>query len=140
MYKVLLLAVALSVSSFSAQANAEPDRAAQVEQKIVELKDRLNLTDEQRTQVENLLSDQAEKRRELLVEFGIDPKQFEPGTGKKPLANLSFREKRKLGAALKDLKQENRQQFASILDAQQLAEYDAIQAERAEKMRSRLGR
>ncbi len=140
MYKVLLLAVALSVSSFSAQANAESDRAAQVEQKIVELKERLNLTDEQRTQVQNLLSDQAEKRRELLAEFGIDPKQFEPGTGKKSLANLSFREKRKLGAALKDLKQENRQQFVSILDAQQLAEYDAIQAERAEKMRSRLGR
>ena len=110
---------------------AEDDRAAQIEERIVETKERLDLSDEQIEQLTPVLKSGFEAQMAVLENHGINLENRDSGTQKK----LGFREARKLRKDLDSVRDSTLEQIESIVTEEQFAEYKKIQDERKEKMR-----
>ena len=123
----LLIAAAVTAAPLSAQ-NTTPDREAMAEQmqaRMAEAKERLNLTEEQSEQVEIIFQENAEKRAEIMEEADLD-------------GSRNFRKMRKLRGQMKDLDKETTAQLADVLNEEQMAEYERIKEENRAEMRERM--
>ena len=105
------------------------EQIAQIEKRMAETQERLNLTDTQKEQIQPILRDSLEKRMAVLKSYG-----FSEGT--RP--TLNFREKIALGKEMRAIRDDITRQVAGILDETQMAEFEKIQEERREQMRERL--
>ena len=127
----LLLVFFASLSTAAAQE--QEDRSAQLEERVAEVRQRLDLTDEQVAQMEPIIESGIEARLLVLEEYGIDPEARASGAQDK----LRLRQKRALAKELNEINAEVRDEMSEILTDEQLAEYEKIQEERRAEMRER---
>lgn len=114
-------------------AGAAPADDAKREQRIAEVQTRLSLSDEQMSKVRPVLQDAAEAQRSVLLKYGID---LEAEGGPKP--NLGMREGRKLRGDLQQVRDDTHKRLEAILTKQQMKEFEALQRERSEELRTRI--
>ena len=130
------LAIILMFTAAQAETPAQPTSDVITEQ-LSATADQLALRDDQRAAFTAILTDQWAAQRDLLQSFGIDTAA--PAEG---IAALGWGDKRRLRAAMQSLRDETTDALSEVLDAEQLATFQAIQAEREaarrEAMRARL--
>ncbi|CAM3848349.1 hypothetical protein [Parendozoicomonas haliclonae] len=97
-----------------------------VSEQLEEFKIRLQLTPEQISQIEPLLTESRQQRTNILKKYGL-------GSGVRK--NLSFSDKRDLAKDLRRVRDENTQDMAKILNKEQFAEFETIQEEQREAFR-----
>ena len=123
----LLLAFAATAAPVAAQ-EAVPNREAMTEQmqaRMAEAKERLNLTDEQEQQVEAIFKENADKRAQIVEEGDFD-------------GSRNFRKMRKFRGQMKELEKETTAQLAEVLTEEQMAEYELIKQENRAEMREKM--
>lgn len=108
------------------------DQEVNYQARIEQAKQRLNLTSEQERDIAPILEQSGKQRIALFDKHGI--KRSKSGEKKRP----SFSQMMALKEDMEKLNAETREQLASILTDQQLAEWDKIQQESKEKMRKKM--
>lgn len=105
------------------------EQRARLDARIEEVRERLDLTDEQKAALDPVLRKDFERRIAILNEHGVTREG-----GEQP----SRREARALRRDLKAAKKEAEKEIAGILDDRQMEEYRKIQDEAREEMRERI--
>jgi hypothetical protein len=112
---------------------ADEDRAAEVEQRMEESRERLELTDEQAEQIAPILEESTAARRDILSKYGID---LERRSARAQRLGLSE------GGALKQeldvVRKDTLSAVADILTEQQLEEFKRMQKETQAQVRRRI--
>jgi hypothetical protein len=112
---------------------ADSDREAVIEERLAEAEARLELSDEQLEQVKPVMEAAVEAQRSVLTRYGID---LEAEGG--PESKLSMREARKLKKDLGKVREETLEQLDDILTDEQLDEFQEMQEEKRQEMKSRI--
>lgn len=132
--KTTYAAVLCALTLLTTQAAwAAPADDAKREQRMVEVQTRLRLSDEQMSKVRPVLQDAADGQRSVLLKYGID---LEAEGGAKP--NLGMREGRKLRGDLQQVQADTHKRLEAILTKQQMKEFEALQRERGDELRTRI--
>ena len=124
MKQLLSKAAILSLVLISPFALANSDRMAQVEQRMEEARERLNLSDEQMDQMTPVLAESMEKRREILSSYGIDPENSANAKGK-----LGLRKALAMKKELNAIRTDTLRALDDVLTDEQLEEFKLMQAE-----------
>lgn len=118
-----------------ADESAEGDRAAELENRIVEARERLALTDEQAEAIVPILEAGMEKQSEIFSKHGIDlGAAKEEGKRKR----LGVRALRSLRADMDEVREDTLKELEEVLTDEQLAEFRKMQEENRSQMRERL--
>ena len=127
----LFVAAALSAMPASAQSESVDREAAaeQIQQRVEETAARLNLTDEQKPEVEAIIRDSAEKRQAVLESFGFKD-------GNRPKMNP--RKMRSMRGQMNEIADETTEKLSAVLTDAQMAEYEQIKEEQRAAMRERI--
>ncbi len=128
----LLLVLFASLPATAAQQ--QEDRSTQLEERVTEARQRLDLTDEQAARMTPVIESGMEATLLVLEEYGIDPQARASGAQ----AKLRLRQKRALAQELNRISAEVRDEMSEFLTDEQLAEYREIQEERRAEMRERV--
>jgi hypothetical protein len=129
---VAALLVAALMSTASTQARDQQlseEQRAQIEQRLGEIRARLELTPEQADLLQPILKESFEKRLALLDEHGVSREG-----GQRP----NRRQLRALRDDLKKLRAETDARVDAVLDDRQMAEFEKIQEEMRDQMRERV--
>jgi Spy/CpxP family protein refolding chaperone len=133
----ILAAVAITaVFAIATQSATAGDREmdpAALEERTNEMRERLDLTDEQVEAIEPILIDHLEKTGAVLKEYGIDLQ-----SGERPKERMGFREARKMKSELDGIKSKTEGALDDILDDDQMNEYRKIAEERRAKFREQI--
>ena len=128
------LFVAAVVAATPAKARAEGvDREAtaeEIEQRLETTAARLNLTDEQKPEVEAILRDSGEKRQAVFESYGFKD-------GARP--ELRPLQLRSLRGELSEIADETTIKLSAVLTDAQMAEYEKIKEEQQAAIRERIG-
>jgi hypothetical protein len=133
-YALLSLSMAAGLAlTLPGTATAAPteERSAMVEERLVEVRTRLGLTDEQITLIEPIVADSLAQQRGVLERYGIDPETLGGG-------GQNFRTMRRMKSELDTVRADTMDQLQGILTPSQLEEFSAIQEERKAEMRARM--
>ncbi|MGD9263540.1 MAG: hypothetical protein PVG88_04300 [Methyloceanibacter sp.] len=133
MKQLLSKAAILSLALVSPFALANSDRMAQVEQRMEEVRERLNLSDEQIDQMTPVLEESMEKRQAVLSSYGIDPENRANAKGK-----LGLRKALAMKKELNAIRTDTLRALNDVLTDEQLEEFKLMQAERQSEMRERI--
>ncbi|MEL7489823.1 MAG: Spy/CpxP family protein refolding chaperone [Pseudomonadota bacterium] len=127
----LFFAAAMTASPTLAQPSEtqREEAAAKMEERIRETAERLDLTEEQKPQVEAILREGIEKRESILKDAGFKE-------GERP--KMRPRQMRKLRGDLQEVSEETTEKLSAVLTDEQMTEYAKIQDERREEMRVRI--
>lgn len=129
----LLFNLAASAAlTLSIATQAEPDQATH-QDKIQQLIEQLQLTDEQLAEIRPVLEAHAEQTMTILDKYDIERPQTD-GERKR----LGLRDARKLKGEMQTLRSETRAQLEDVLSEEQLAEYDKLAQERRAELRERI--
>ncbi|MEM9301712.1 MAG: hypothetical protein AAGE01_06355 [Pseudomonadota bacterium] len=120
----LLLGLPIVAGAQTGTANTEAFQARMAENAA-----RLNLTDEQRADLEPILRANFEETRALLQKHGLGQ-----GATERP----GLRQMRALQKDMKPVRERTDRQVAEILSDEQMAEFRLIQDERREQMRAEI--
>lgn len=133
---ITVLFVALFVLSPAALANEEraKDIEQQIEQRVAEIVERLELTDAQRADLEPILRAGFEEQKKILESYGFDA----DGEGGRP-SGFGRRDMRAMRGELKAVRSQTMNDVEKILTPEQMAELEVIQDERRAEMRERIG-
>lgn len=104
-----------------------------IQVKLVQTKQRLNLTDEQFAEMRPILKTSLEETKAVLDKHGIDL-----SIPKEQRDRPSFREMRKIGKDLKVVRESTTARLAEVLSEKQLDTYKEIQEERRKQMREQI--
>ncbi len=126
-------ALMLAMLAFGSLALSQDDRAAQAEEQIRQVLERLDLTDEQIEQVKPILENSFESRRAVMASYGIDIESREGGGEK-----LGLRKARSMRRDLDKIQEDTNAELKEILSAEQFDELEIIQQERRDQMRERI--
>ena len=127
-----MIVLLIGYATGSAQ-QVQPDRAAEIEARVEEAKSRLELTDDQVTEVRPVLRAHVEATVRILEGHGIDLQQ-DPAERQRP----NFREMRAIRKDLESVRDETNAKIAVILTEEQMDEFERIQEERQDEMRDRI--
>jgi Spy/CpxP family protein refolding chaperone len=125
----LLLGLTLATPLVLAAPTAE--QSAQLEERLSEVRARLELTDDQVARLEPIMAASLDRQFAVLERYGIDPTG---AGGGRPNPRTARQLKREMDA----VRSETLAQLEEILTAEQLAEFAAIQEERKREMRERM--
>ena len=131
---VTMIGFMASLTTSLAQ-QADPDRAAELEDRIEQTKQRLNLTDEQLAQIEPSLESSLEAKALVLENHGID---LDPDVPRDQRERPGFRKMRAVSKDLQAVREETATEMAEILTDEQMEEYRKIQEERRVALRERI--
>lgn len=127
---VALLAAVPALSAPSAQQRHLTEaQIAEIEQRFEEIRERLNLTDEQRTAMEPILRRSFAERIGILEKYGVSR-----NGGERP----GFRQLRAMRKELEAAREQTERELSAVLDRGQMAEYRAIQDENRQAVRDRI--
>ena len=132
MVMVTIVSLMASLTTSLAQ-QADPDRVAELEARVEQTRERLNLTDEQVAQIEPILESSFEASMLVLENHGIDlsvPRDQRERPG--------FRKMRAIAKDMKAVRQETAEEMAEILSVEQMEEYRKIQEERRAELREQI--
>lgn len=128
-----LTAFVLGFASMAMTATAqEPDREAakqEFKETVTDTMERLELTDEQKPRVQEILTESMGKRMAILDSYGVKE-------GEKP--NLGLRQLRSMRGEMNEVREDTLSKMGGVLTADQLAEFKVIQEEMQAKMRERM--
>ncbi len=127
----LFVAAALVALPVSAQSG-NIDRAAaaeEIEQRLKKTAERLNVTEEQKPEVEAILRESALKRQAVLESYGFKD-------GNKP--DMSRRQLRSMRGELNKVSEATTTKLSAILSDVQMAEYEKIKEEQKAAMREQI--
>lgn len=131
----LLCGLLATTSQFAiAQPALSDEQVAQLEQRIAEAQTRLNLSEEQKTQIRPILQAGAEARRQVLDKHGVEPGTARSGNSER----MGLRKMRALRADMQALREETRGELSTILTDAQLAEWQVMQEEQSAEFRKRI--
>jgi len=125
----LLAATHAFPSAEAQERRLTDDQRAQLEQYLEQVRTRLNLSEEQRAQIEPVLRRSFEERAEILQRYGV---------GKDESQRPGFRQTRAMKSDLEEARKKNDAEVEKILDDRQMAEYRKIQEEMREQLRQRV--
>ena len=114
---------------------ADSDRLAELEARIEETKQRLNLTDEQIARIEPILESNFEATTLVLESHGIE---FGPDVPREQRERPGFRKMRAISRDLQAVREETAAEMAEVLTEEQMTEYRKIQEERRAELRDRI--
>lgn len=114
-------------------SSANEDRAADLEGRLQEMQERLNLGDAQIEQMAPIMEGAIRKRREIMARYGIDPANRNGSTSRP-----SLRKMRAMKQELAVVQSDTRAALAPILSDTQMAEFERMQEERLAGMRERM--
>ncbi len=129
----IIIALALSLTAALAVAQPTAEQREQLEQRLATVAERLQLTEEQKAQIEPIITDSFTQRQEILARYGIDP---QAGSGRSGRPNP--RTARKLRQEMESVRDATTSQMEAILDDEQLAEFARIQEESRAELRSQI--
>ena len=133
-----LAALVIVMTSLSAGA-AEQERRlsdaqlAQVEERLAEARERLDLTAEQEEAIKPILRDGAERSGEVFAGYGVTADTLGSKEGR-----LSFREMRRLRGDMDAVRAETRASLAEVLSAEQMETWDELAEESRARMREQI--
>jgi len=133
MKRLLSNTVIVTLALISPFALASSDRMAQVEQRMEEARERLNLSDEQLDQMTPVIEESMRKRRAILSSYGIDSENRKNVKGK-----LGLRKALAMKKELDEVRADTLQGLDGVLTDEQLQEFKLMQAERQSEMRERI--
>lgn len=123
---LLLTAVTLLPTQFAAAEGTPEQHQQRKELMQQQLKSRLNLSDSQAIEVNQILKQQREATRQIFEKAGITRKEFKA---------LERKEKRALLKELRPLRQQTEQQLKRVLSVEQMDAYKAMQKARRGKLK-----
>lgn len=130
----VLTAIALFFLVLSSPlSHANDKRAEQLEQYVLEAKDRMQLTDDQLDRIAPILGESIDKQRDILAQYGIDPDSSSEASRK-----IRFRDARAMKKALDEVRSATLESLGDLLTTEQLEEFIEMQDERRAAVRSRL--
>ncbi|MEM1189353.1 MAG: hypothetical protein AAGI72_12560 [Pseudomonadota bacterium] len=119
--------------TFAQEETVSEERRAQFTEYLEEMVTRLELSEQQQSDIAPIIRESLGKGRAIMESYGI-------GNGERPRP----RQLRGMRGEMQDLQQETQAELANILSDEQMDEYLALQEERQakmrEEMRSRMGR
>ena len=130
---VTMFGLLASLTTSQAQ-QADPDRLDELDARIEQTRQRLNLTDEQSVQIEPILESNFHASMLVLESHGIDL-----SVPREQRARPNFREMRAIGKELQAVREETAEEMAEFLTEEQMEEYRKIQVERRAEMREQIG-
>ena len=130
---VTMFGLLASLTTSQAQ-QADPDRLDELDARIEQTRQRLNLTDEQTVQIEPILESSFHASMLVLESHGIDL-----SVPREQRARPNFREIRAIGKELQAVREETAEEMAEILTEEQMEEFRKIQEERRAEMREQIG-
>ena len=101
-------------------------QAGRMVERIDDIRDQLQLSDEQAAQVREILQGNVERMRDVMQQHGV-----EPG------ADMSFRQKRKLAKDLRPIRKESDEKLQAILSPEQFDQFQVIRKQAREDMKAR---
>ncbi len=113
------------------EAQASDDPGAAFRESFAQTQERLQLTDEQKQQVEPILRARFDASRSVMEKYGMSPDGSRQG-------KMGRRDMRSMAKELKPIREKADQELAEVLTAEQLVEYRAIQDENRSQMRERM--
>jgi Na+-transporting methylmalonyl-CoA/oxaloacetate decarboxylase gamma subunit len=114
-------------------ARGEDSRTPELEARMTQARERLELSDEQVERMAPVLEASITERRRILAEYGVDL-----DSTASPLEQLGFRRGRAMRREMEAVRSDTRARLEDILDAGQLAEFERMQDELREEMRDRM--
>lgn len=130
--KRIVIALALGLTAALAHAQPSAEQQAQMEERMASIVERLELTDEQKTQLEPIVADSLTQQQEILAKYGIDPENRSSGSRPSPRQAMQLRRE------METVREATKGELAGILSDEQLAEYARIQEEAKAEMRKRM--
>lgn len=127
----LSLLAALAVAGPATAQDGAVTTREQVEQRLEDLKGRLDLTDYQWTQVEMILRSSIRERMAIAERYGLDG---DPAT----FSELEGSDKRAMRRELKDCRKDTAKRMKRYLDKDQYKEFKALQESIHEELLARL--
>ena len=121
-----LLVLLIACAAFPSAATASPT-AEEREQRMAQIVERLDLTDEQREQVRPIMKNSAKQRRAILDKHGVGPGQPKPDR----------QTKRAIYNDMQPVRAETEQQLATVLSDEQMEEFRQIRQELRDEWRAR---
>jgi Spy/CpxP family protein refolding chaperone len=115
----LLVTTTLVCSSADAQSSRRVPGGKSADQIVSDMKNRLNLTDEQEAKIRPIIEEQSKNRAALIEKYR--------GQGREGMGSLRNE--------LQELNQRTENQLQSILTKEQMEEYQKMQTEEREQMR-----
>ena len=129
----LVMTAVFAIATQTATAEEREIDPAALEERTNEMRERLELTDEQVEAIEPILIDHMEKTGAVLKEYGIDLQ-----SGERPKERMGFREARKMKSELDGINRKTEGALDDILDDDQMNEYRKIAEERRAKFREQM--
>lgn len=133
MNRILTTAALFCLVMSSPLCHANDTRAAQLEQYLLEAKDRLQLTDDQVESVVPVLGESIDKQRDLLAQYGVDP-DSSGNTSRR----IGLRDGRAMKKELDEARSATLESVRDLLTTEQLEEFIHMQNERRDAIRSRI--
>jgi hypothetical protein len=128
-FLVLLFTTYPAVAADNDERQLSEEQRARLEARIGEIRSRLDLSDQQRAQLEPVLRKDFERRVEVMRQHGVTRESDEqPG----------MREMRAIRKDLKAVREQTDAEVERILDDRQLEEYRKIRDEARDEMRERV--
>ena len=121
-----ILLLLLACAAFPSAGNAYPT-AEQREQRMEQIVERLDLSDEQREQIRPIMENSAKQRRAVLEKHGVGPGKPEPDR----------ETKRAIHTDMQPVRAETEQQLATVLSDEQMEEFRQIRQELRDEWRAR---
>ncbi|MCV6627592.1 MAG: hypothetical protein OIF38_15950 [Cellvibrionaceae bacterium] len=95
---------------------------------IEQLKQKLDISDEQAEKVKTILSQSREQHQKLMSDYGL-----EPGKGRENKGRLSRDERKALRSKMMAVKQSTKEQLSGVLSKEQMEQLHAMKAERKQQ-------
>ena len=134
MFAALASAIAsVNVAAAEQERRLSDEQVAQVEERLAEARERLELTAEQEEAIKPILRNGAERSGEVFAEYGVTADTL----GSKE-RRLSFREMRQLRGDMDEVRAETRASLAEVLSAEQMESWDELAEESRARMREQI--
>jgi hypothetical protein len=133
MMRILTVLSVAILSNVSLPSSAEESVVVQTEHRLAAIKARLDLSEEQITQMAPVLEESMAASQRILASYGIDLENREDNAGK-----LGLRKGRAMRNEIDTVRAETLSALETILTEDQLVEFKKIQNEREAEMRERI--
>lgn len=128
-----LAVILVSIARLPAQTEDRKARLEQLQARVTEARDRLQLSDEQIEKLKPILRQQSQAMRKVLAKHGINLEDRSERSKR-----LGLRAARKLSRDLDEIRARTLAQIQEFLRPEQVAEYKKLQAERKKVLRQRI--
>ncbi|MEM9384442.1 MAG: hypothetical protein AAGA68_05230 [Pseudomonadota bacterium] len=129
----LLFTLALALAAAISSAQPTQTQQDELQQRLSNVAERLELTDEQKVQIEPIITESFARQQQVLAKYGIDP-----GASGSSRSRPSPRTMRKLRSDMQGVRSSTREQLDGILSDAQMQEYARLQEEMQAQMRSKV--